>query len=116
MKYLCRLWKANFIRLFDTEIGVCGVLQIQLYNCRMEKEEPSFAGFNERKVNLLCTPPSMLCELSYEAAQKEDFNYYRVEPGTEFFRIKKGPLADNTLKITKNLPENEIEPSFIPQG
>ena len=34
------------------------------------------------EVNLLCAPPSMLCELSYGAAQKEDFCYYRVEPGT----------------------------------
>ena len=31
---------------------------------------------NEKGVQVLCTPPSTLCELSYEAAQKEQFSFY----------------------------------------
>ena len=106
--------EGDFIRLFDTEIGVCEDFANPALQLQNGKRGAVIRWLNEKKVNLLCTLPSMLCELSYEAAQKEDFNYYRVEPGTSFLELKKA-LADNTLEITKNLPENEIEPSFIPQ-
>ncbi len=107
--------EGDIIRLYNPETGefedfINPALQLQ-----SGKRGAVIRFLNNRKVNLLCAPPKMLCELSYEAAQKEDFIYYRVEAGTSFSELKR-LLADNVLAMTKNLPENEIEPSFVSQA
>ena len=67
--------EGDFIRLFDTiNLVVCEDFAnpaLQLQNGK--RGAVPIRWLNARKVNLLCTPPSMLCELSYEAAQKGGF-------------------------------------------
>lgn len=108
------IMEGKVIRLYDVETGDNEDFANPALQVQSGQRGTVIRWLNERKVNLLCAPPKMLCELSYEAAQKEQFIYYRVEPGTSFLDLKQ-LLADKELEITTELPENEIEPSIVPQ-
>jgi hypothetical protein len=106
--------EGKVIRLYDVETGVIEDFENPALQVQSGKRGTVIGWLNERRVNLLCAPPKMLCELSYEAAQKEQFHYYRVEPETSFSDLKQ-LLADKELETTTKLPENEIEPSDVSQ-
>ncbi|WP_026565761.1 hypothetical protein [Bacillus sp. UNC41MFS5] len=107
--------EGDIIRLYDVETGERQDFENPATQFQTGKRGAVIRWLNERNINLLCAPPKMLCDLSYEAAQKEEFVYYRVQPGTSFSELKQ--LIDNHgLEITTELSANEIEPSNVPQG
>lgn len=106
--------EGEVIRIYDTETNEYEDFANPALTLQSGKRGAVIRWLNDRKINILCVPPKMLCELSYEAAQKENFTYFRVESGTSFSEFIK-LLENNGLEITTTLPENEIEPSFIPQ-
>lgn len=102
------------IRLYDVETGDIQDFENPALKLQSGKRGAVIKWLNERGVNILCAPPKMLCELSYEAAQKEDFIYYRVQQGTSFSDLKRF-ISNREIEITRVLPENEIEPSIVSQ-
>ncbi|WP_338448895.1 hypothetical protein R4Z09_22150 [Niallia oryzisoli] len=105
--------EGTVIRLYDTATGDVQDFENPALKLQSGKRGAVIKWLNESGVTILCAPPKMLCELSYEAAQKEDFQYYRITSGTSFSDLKKF-ITNNLLEITNELPEIEIEPS-IPQ-
>ncbi|WP_318503397.1 hypothetical protein [Bacillus sp. T3] len=105
--------EGTVIRIYDTETRQYEDYENPALSLQSGKRGAIIRWLNERGINLLVTPPNTLCELSYEAAQKEEFHYYRVEAETNFTYLRQ--LIDhNQLLLTDHLPESEIQPSHIP--
>ena len=105
--------EGDVIRLYDLETEDVNDCENPVSQLQSGKRGAMIRWLNEREVNILVAPPSMLCELSYEAAQKEHFRYYRVPQGTSFSDFKRF-VSDNNVVLTRELPESEIEPSIVP--
>lgn len=106
--------EGEIIRLFNAETGDVQDFENPALQLENGKRGAVINWLNEKGVHVLCTPPSTLCELSYRAAQKEQFHYYRLKKDTSFSELKQLILS-NTLELTEELPDNEIEPSVIPK-
>ncbi|KKI90496.1 hypothetical protein WQ54_21365 [Bacillus sp. SA1-12] len=106
--------EGKVIRLYDVKSGDVQDFENPALKVDTGKRGAVIKWLNERGVHILCSPPSMLCELSYETAKQANFRYYRVQKNTPFFSVKQ-ELASNQLELTEALPKNEIEPSLIPK-
>jgi len=105
--------EGTVIRIYDTETRKHEDFKNPALSLQSGKRGAVIRWLNERGIKLFVTSPNTLCELSYKAAQKEEFHYYRVEAGTSFINLQQ--LIDNDqLQLTTHLPESEIEPSQIP--
>ncbi|MGE6717582.1 hypothetical protein ACQKGD_09430 [Peribacillus frigoritolerans] len=100
------------IRLFRVETGEVKDFENPALKLQAGKRGAVIRWLNERGIHTLCAPPSMLCELSYETAQKEKFRYYRVQNNTSFSELK-ALILSNSIELSIELPKNEIEPSFF---
>lgn len=66
--------------------------------------------FYEHGVELICSPPGTLCDLSYKNAQEKKMNFYRLNPGTTFSEFQT-QLENGQISLEKSLPANEVNPS-----
>lgn len=105
--------EGTVIRIYDTETRQHEDFENPALSLQSGKRGAVIRWLNERGINLLVAPPNTLCELSYEAAQKEEFHYYRVEAGTSFTNLQQ-LIDQNQLLLNTHLPESEIQPSHIP--
>ncbi len=105
--------EGEIIRLYDAETGNIKDFENPALKLQSEKRGAVVRWLNDRGINILCAPPSTLCELSYGAAQKKNFRYYRIQNDTSFSDLKV-LIVNNSLELTGELPENEIEPSIVP--
>lgn len=105
--------EGEIIRLFNAETGEVKDFENPALKLESGKRGGVIKWLNERGVHVLCAPPSTLCELSYGAAQKENFLYYRIQKDTSFLELKE-LISNDSLALTGELPENEIEPSVNP--
>lgn len=105
--------EGKFIRIFNAETGEIKDFENPALKLESGKRGGVIKWLNERSVHVLCAPPSTLCELSYGAAQKEKFLYYRIQKDTSFLELK-ALIANHSLALTEELPEHEIEPSVYP--
>jgi hypothetical protein len=100
------------IRLYDTETEQVSDFENPANNLTTGKRSAVIKWANNKGVKVLCSPPSMLCELSYDLARQEQFQYYRVKPHTSFSALQ-SLIKENGLELVAALPLNEIEPSVI---
>ena len=107
--------EGEVIRLYDIETGDVEDFENPALKLQSGKRGAVIRWLHDRGVKILCAPPSMLCELSYGAAQKENFCYYRIQNNISFSDLK-GLIANNSLELTEELPGNEIEPSIVPEA
>lgn len=104
--------EGEIIRLYDTDTEHASDFENPANNLNTGKRSAVIKWANDKGVKVLCSPPSMLCELSYDLAKKEQFQYYRVKPHTSFSAFQ-SLIKENGLELVTALPIQEIEPSAI---
>lgn len=55
-------------------------------------------------------PPNTFCELSYQAAQKDQVNFFNISSNTSFHGFEQALIAEQ-ISIQAFLPDEEVVPS-----
>lgn len=101
----------EFARVYNTESGEVVDSPNPALELSSGKRGATVKWMVEQGVKILCAPPGTLCELSYNRAQDEKLNFYRLEPETSFVTLKSN-LESGNLSVVDALPNEEVEPSL----
>jgi len=104
--------EGKVIRIYDTQTGESKDFPNPALGLTEGRRGAAVAWAKQQGVEVFCTPPGTLCELSYERAQKEKLRFYRLEAGTTFSTLQ-SLLENGIVAEVAALPKNEIEWSGI---
>ena len=110
-KIIVPIIEGKIIRVYDSEKKTYEDFENPAIHLKEGRRGAALRFTKKKGAVAFGAPPQTFCDLSYEKAKSEGILFYQLEEGTSFEKFQE-IVKSNRLKAQKELPTNEIAPSF----
>lgn len=102
--------EGSILRIYDTEAQQKQDYPNPALGLTEGRRGATLRFAEEKGATVFVAPPNTFCELSYQAAQKDQVKFFNIAANTSFQSFEQSLLKEEIL-VQTSLPEEEVVPS-----